>query len=350
MSLNDLNIFLFDLMARTIMPGHSNFRFFVKGKELWGQFQFPFVWACTKLFQSSYFGCVCFVHLPAHKRNKLTAQSVKCAFLGYAGTQKGFLCYDPHARRTHVSKNVIFFFLNQPFFSTQQPSKFPSLSALPHFPESLTSVQRFKPGYVYRRHTPTSDPPTGLISNDQTPLRRSSSPQKPPERYGFSTSVAMSTTLSSISIPTCYTQAMEHECWQKAMEAELQALEENFTWDIVSCPPNVKPIGSKWVYIVKLKSDGSLDRYKAQLVALRNQQEYGLDYEETFTPVAKITTVRTILAIASSKSLPLHQMDVKNAFLNGDLKEEIYMKLPTSKSMTASHEVCKLRRSLYGLK
>ena len=131
---------------------------------------------------------------------------------------------------------------------------------------------------------------------------------------------------------------MEHECWQKAMEAELQALEENHTWDIVSCPPNVKPIGSKWVYTVKLKSDGSLDRYKARLVALGNKQEYGLDYEETFSPVAKMTTVRTILAFVSSKSWPLHQMDVKNAFF----KEEIYMKLPTGMSMTASHEVCKL--------
>ena len=84
---------------------------------------------------------------------------------------------------------------------------------------------------------------------------------------------------------------MEHECWQKAMEAELQALEENHNWDIVPCPPNVKPIGSKWVYTVKLKSSGSLDRYKARLVALGNKQEYSLDYEETFAPVAKMTTV-----------------------------------------------------------
>ena len=84
------------------------------------------------------------------------------------------------------------------------------------------------------------------------------------------------------------------------------------------------------------------------MVALGNKQEYGLDYEETFALVAKMTIVRTILAIASSKSWLL--MGVKNAFLNGDLKEDIYMKLPTDMSMTASHEVCKLRRSLYGLK
>ena len=134
------------------------------------------------------------------------------------------------------------------------------------------------------------------------------------------------------------------------MEAELQALEANHTWDIVSCPPHIKPIGSKWVYTVKLKSDGSLDRYKACLVALGNKQEYGLDYEETFAPVAKMTTVRTILAIATSKAWHLHQIDVKNAFLNGNLKEEIYMKLPPSMPTTTSDEVCKLRRSFYGLK
>ena len=91
---------------------------------------------------------------------------------------------------------------------------------------------------------------------------------------------------------------MEHECWQIAMQAELQALEDSHTYDIVPCPPTVKPIGSKWVFFsVKLHSDGSLDRYKARLVALGNKQEYGVDYEETFAPVAKMTTVRTILAI-----------------------------------------------------
>ncbi|KAH0648566.1 hypothetical protein KY285_033814 [Solanum tuberosum] len=134
------------------------------------------------------------------------------------------------------------------------------------------------------------------------------------------------------------------------MEEELLALKENDTWDIVSCPSNVRLIGCKWVYSINLHSDGTLDRYKARLVVLGNRQEYGVDYEETFTPVAKMTTVRTIIAIAASQNWSLYQMDVKNAFLHGDLKEDIYMKPPLGLFSSPTSDVCKLKRSLYGLK
>jgi hypothetical protein len=120
------------------------------------------------------------------------------------------------------------------------------------------------------------------------------------------------------------------------MQEELQALEENHTWDIVPCPTGVKPIGCKWIYSIKLRSDGSLDRYKARLVALGNRQEYGINYEETFAPVAKMTTVLLIIAIAASKGWSSRQMDFKNAFLHGDLQEEIYMTPPPGFFSTAS--------------
>jgi hypothetical protein len=120
------------------------------------------------------------------------------------------------------------------------------------------------------------------------------------------------------------------------MQKELQALEENHTWDIVPCPTGVKPIGCKWIYSIKLRSDGSLDRYKARLVALGNRQEYGINYEETFAPVAKMTTVLLIIAIAASKGWSSRQMDVKNAFLHRDLQEEIYMTPPPGFFSTAS--------------
>lgn len=181
-------------------------------------------------------------------------------------------------------------------------------------------------------------------------LRRSSRVRKPPEKYGFTSPLSLTATLSSVSIPSSYKQAMEHECWQNAVETELLALEENQTWDVVPCPPSVKHLGRKFVFSIKLRSDGSIDRYKARLVVLGNKQQYGLDYDETFAPVAKMTTVRTILAIAASQSWTLHQMDVKNAFLHGDLKEEVYIKLPSGMPTLSPNEVCKLKRSLYGLK
>ena len=133
---------------------------------------------------------------------------------------------------------------------------------------------------------------------------------------------------------------MEHKCWQDAIETELFALDENQTWDIVPCPPSIKPLGNKFVFTIKLHSDGSIDRYKARLVVLGNKQQFGLDYEETFAPVAKMTTVRTIISIVASESWQIHQLYVKNAFLHGDLKEEVYIKLPTGMSSPLPNIVC----------
>ncbi|RVW31828.1 Retrovirus-related Pol polyprotein from transposon RE1 [Vitis vinifera] len=182
---------------------------------------------------------------------------------------------------------------------------------------------------------PISDPTTLQMQSVAAPsVRRSSRVSVPPNRYGFPSSSsgnsisALTAALSKFDIPTCYSHAAKHDCWRQAMQEEIAALEANHTWDIEPCPPTIVPLGCKWVYSVKVRSDGSLDRYKARLVALGNNQEYGVNYEETFAPVAKMTTVRTILALAASSDWPLHQMDVKNAFLHGDLKECIYMKPP----------------------
>jgi transposase InsO family protein len=309
------------------------------------------------------FGCVCYVHLPPQERTKLSAQSVECGFLGYSSHQKGFLCYDPNNRRIRVSRNVIFQ-ENKYFFATHHvtPS---TVSLLPFFSNSFISQPSSKPLLTYQRrcvvtqnqpadsHGPPQDSSLAADPIEEPEpdlLRRSSRIRKPPEKYGFSSPLSLTATLSSVPIPSSYKQAMEHGCWQTAIENELLALEENQTWDIVPCPPSVKPLGSKFVFSIKLRSDGSIDRYKARLVVLGNKQEYGLDYDETFAPVAKMTSVRTILALAASQSWPLHQMDVKNAFLHGDLKEEVYMKLPNGMPTSSSNTVCKLKRSLYGLK
>jgi len=119
--------------------------------------------------------------------------------------------------------------------------------------------------------------------------------------------------------------------------------------DIVPLPSHAVPITCKWVFKVKTKSDGSIARYKARLVARGFQQTRGQDYDETFAPVAHMATVRTMIAVAATRSWTISQMDVKNAFLNGDLHEEVYMQPPPGVDTPPGH-VCRLRRALYGLK
>ena len=108
-------------------------------------------------------------------------------------------------------------------------------------------------------------------------------------------------------------------------------------------------VGCKWIYKIKTRSDGSIERYKARLVVKGFIQEYGIDYEETFTPVARISSIHALLAVATASKWDLFQMDVKNAFLNGDLSEEVYMQPPPSLSVDFN-KVCHIRRALYGLK
>lgn len=155
---------------------------------------------------------------------------------------------------------------------------------------------------------------------------------------------------SAISEPKTYNAAIKHQCWKDAMNLEIQALQNNNTWTLTDLPPGKVLIGCKWVYQIKYNSDGSIQRYKARLVAKGYTQQNGIDYINTFSPVAKITTIRTLLAVAATKQWHLHQLDINNAFLHGDLHEDIYMQLPPGFHLSQPNQVCKLTKSLYGLK
>lgn len=150
--------------------------------------------------------------------------------------------------------------------------------------------------------------------------------------------------------PKNFTEAMRDKRWSKAVYKEVDALEFSHTWSVVDLPPGRVALGTMWVFKIKYNADGTVERFKARLVVLGNRQKAGSDYDETFAPVAKMTTVRSLLKIVAANNWEVHQMDVHNAFLHGDLHEEVYIKLPQGVTSSEPNKVCKLHKSLYGLK
>eukprot|EP00253_Pinus_taeda_P010497 PITA_10497 len=135
------------------------------------------------------------------------------------------------------------------------------------------------------------------------------------------------------------------------MDEEMNAIERNKTWDLVELPKGKEVIGFKWVYKTKCNAEGKIERHKARLVVKGYKQQYGRDYEETFAPVARMETVRVVLSIAEKNKWKVYQMDVKSAFLNGVLMEEVYIEQPLGyEKKGQEHKVCKLKKALYGLK
>ncbi|GKD15598.1 zinc finger, CCHC-type containing protein, partial [Tanacetum coccineum] len=154
--------------------------------------------------------------------------------------------------------------------------------------------------------------------------------------------------------PRTYNEAMQSldsAFWKEAIDDEIGSIMENNTWVLSDLPPGCKPLGCKWIFKRKMKVDGTIDKFKARLVIQGFRQKEGIDYFDTYAPVARITTIRLLLALAAIHNLVIHQMDVKTTFLNGDLDEEVYMKQPEGFVMPGNeHKVCKLVKSLYGLK
>ncbi|KAL0404362.1 UNVERIFIED_CONTAM: Retrovirus-related Pol polyprotein from transposon RE1 [Sesamum radiatum] len=210
--------------------------------------------------------------------------------------------------------------------------------------DPCTSTQPQPP---LRRSTRISNQPTWLQDYH---CNQTTSDSSPPTITCFgSLHSCFVASLSNLQEPRSYKQASQSVDWKKAMQVELDALHQNDTWDITPLPKDKKAIGCRWVYKLKLKSDGTIDKHKARLVAKGYNQVEGIDYVDSFSSVAKAVTVRTLLAVTASKHWTLHHIDVNNAFLHGTLDEEIYMQPPDGYSVPEGH-VCKLKRSLYGLK
>ena len=172
-------------------------------------------------------------------------------------------------------------------------------------------------GVPPKRYTPEKE-----ARRSRYPMANIAKGNLSPEAQVFTTS------LYSEEIPTSVEQALKSKEWREAMKTELDALTKNDTWERCILPDGKKIVGCRWVFTIKYKPDGTIDRYKARLATKGYTQTYGIDYSETFSPVAKIDTIRVLFSIAANKGWPLHQFDVTNAFLHGELKEEVYMDAP----------------------
>ncbi|KAL2244201.1 UNVERIFIED_CONTAM: Retrovirus-related Pol polyprotein from transposon RE1 [Sesamum indicum] len=316
------------------------------------------------------FGCLCFATNTNPHKTKFDKRAHRCVFLGYSLTQKGYKVYDLEDHTLFTSRDVIFNEFSFPFAQEQAADDvhcpLPTVTAGVDDKDTELLI----PSPVASPTSSSTAPATtselqqaGTSSDTRISLRRSTRAiRKPlwlddfvcqhdssslqPTSPSYTSFVAALTTIRE---PHSFAEAVKHPEWKAAMDAELQALEQNQTWKLTSLPAGKRPIGSKWVYKIKLRADGSIERYKARLVAKGFNQIEGIDYTESFSPVAKAVTVRLFFTLAAARGWALEQLDVNNAFLHGYLEEDIYM-IPPAGYKVNPGVVCKLERSLYGLK
>ncbi|KAJ9546917.1 hypothetical protein OSB04_019460 [Centaurea solstitialis] len=188
-------------------------------------------------------------------------------------------------------------------------------------------------------------------NENESNLRRSSRVRQEPDRYlGF----LVSHDSGDLNEPTSYGEVVsgsESEQWQEAMKAEMQSMYDNQVWELTDLPQHCKAVGRKWVFKKKTDMDGNVHTFKARLVAKGFTQTHGIDYDETFSPVAMLKSIRILMAISAYFNYKIWQMDVKTAFLNGKLTEDVYMEQPEGfEDPKNPNKVCKLLKSIYGLK
>ncbi|WVZ13928.1 hypothetical protein V8G54_011494 [Vigna mungo] len=340
------------------------------------------------------FGCLCYANTITAHRKKFDDRAVPGIFLGFKRHTKGYLFLNLKNHKVEVSRNVIFHENVFPYHNIQKtenslclplPTNYthnydhllPFGPTTNDIPLGSSTADRLSGNLITDLPTGSHNTPTDTAQpndncNDTSEsVRRSSRPRTTPAylkdyktnsivRYPIKNYLCYNPlsnhykhtylSITSNTEPNSYSVASKNPEWVTAMCVELDALQANNSWVLTTLSPNKNAIGCRWVYKIKYNSDGSIDRYKARLVAKGYNQIEGLDYLETFAPVTKLTTVRLLLAIAATKNWTLKQLDVNNAFLHGDLHEDVYMKVPPGLTTSTPNQVCKLQRSLYGLK
>ncbi|PIK49150.1 polyprotein [Apostichopus japonicus] len=275
------------------------------------------------------FGCVAYAHVPKDECQKLDSKARKCICLGYGTETKGYRLYDQKRSKMFFSRDV-------------------------QFNEQMHGVEKESNDSYEDRHILIDSMSNDkLVADDGAPeaqLRRSERDRRPPDHFGEWVNFVGSNPKESFTVSEALGRSDKSK-WVDAIEKEVQSLHDNNVWVLTELPEGRKAVGSKWVFKVKSCADGSVERYKARLVAQGFSQKFGVDYDETFCPVIRFESVRNVLALSVQNDLKVHQMDVTTAFLNGKLNEEVFMKQPDGFVVQGKeHLVCKLKRSIYGLK
>ncbi|GJY44755.1 retrotransposon protein, putative, ty1-copia subclass [Tanacetum coccineum] len=277
------------------------------------------------------------------KPDKLEPKSIKCIFIGYPKETMRYYFYYPSENKIFIAQNAEF--LENSLINHEASGSLEDLE--------IIQEEDTHPSLDTSLNHEEDDQEIDEPQSDINPIRRSTRTRRPTDRLCLYVD-AEEHELGDLGEPANYKAALldpESDKWLNAMNVEMQSMKDNKVWELVDLPPDAKTVGHKWLFKKKTDMDGAVHTYKARLVAKGFTQTLGIDYEETFSPVADIRAIRILIAIAAFYDYEIWQMDVKTAFLNGYLNEEVYMEQPEGfVSQKFPNRVCKLKRSIYGLK
>lgn len=297
------------------------------------------------------FGSVAYAHVPDQKRTKLDDKSEKLIFVGYDSSSKGYKLYNPQTRKVISSRDVVFD--EEATWDWNVPPE-ENYNFLPYpYGDTSRSEEHLE---IAEPSTPPSSPTRG---GQETPSSEGESSRLQHRTRSTDELYEVTQPLEDFTLfclladcePISYEDAAQSEKWRRAMDEEIRAIKKNDTWELATLPKGHKAIGVKWVYKAKKNSKGEVERYKARLVAKGYSQRAGIDYDEVFAPVARLETIRLMISLAAQNKWRIYQMDVKSAFLNGYLEEEVYIEQPLGYvTKGQEHKVLRLKKALYGLK
>lgn len=316
------------------------------------------------------FGCLTHMRIPNANLKKLDARSKTVIYLGKEPGTKAHRVYDPKGKSIHVSRDVIFEedkawdWSQEGVTRATQSTNFLVLNN-----EMMQQGETVDSEYVEdiqsspeNSETNSDSAISSPESNTNTEYSASSSESDERSRryrnlneiYNVTEPIELDEEellVMGIDEPVNYSQAAKEEKWRRAMKHEIDAVEKNGTWELTELPPGRKPIELKWIYKIKRDAAGQIIKHKARIVAKGYVQKQGVDYEEVFAPVTRLETIRLILALAAKNSWEVNHLEVKTAFLNGEILEEVYVtQLEGFVKRGKEHLVCRLLKALYGLK